>query len=126
MKSKVLIFTVMVAAAVAAPVADAHTLSKSTAKREAAKSGVALSKSIGGLPATVYDCSRLSQHAFTCRLGAVGFDGTVCTSMVKVAYRRHSSETPTRRVIEGPDCEPPERLDPIDLGPIDFGPVDLL
>ena len=111
MSSKMLISTVVIAAAVAAPVADAHNLSKSTAKREAAKSGVALSKSIGGLPATVYDCARLSTHAFTCRIGAVGFDGTICTSTVKVAYRKHSSETPTRRVVSGPDCEPPELID---------------
>jgi hypothetical protein len=126
MRSKMLISTVVIAAAVAAPVADAHTLSKSDAKREAAKAGVALSRSIGGLPATVFDCTRQSKHAFTCRIGAVSFDGSVCTSMVKVAYRRHSSETPTRRVVEGPDCEPPELLDPIDLGPIDFGPIDVL
>ena len=125
MSSRTLISTVVITAAVAAPIADAHTLSKSTAKSEAAKAGAALSRSIGGLPATVFGCARESKHAFTCKLGAVGFDGTVCTSVVKVAYRRHSSETPTRRVIEGPDCEPPELLDPIDLGPIDFGPIDL-
>jgi hypothetical protein len=106
--SKTLVSTLAIAAAVAAPVADAHTLSKTNAKREAAKSGTSLAKHVGALGATVYDCTRRSEHAFRCSIGAVAFDGAVCTSVVKVAYKNHKSETPTRRIVSGPDCQPVE------------------
>jgi hypothetical protein len=105
---KTLVSTVAIAAAVAAPAANAHTLSKATAKREAAKSGTVLANSIGALGATVYDCTRRSEHAVRCRIGAVAFDGAICVSVVRVAYRNHKSDTPTRRVVNGPDCTPPE------------------
>ena len=108
MSSKTLVSTLAVAAAVAAPVADAHTLSKSTAKREAGKSGVALAKQVGALGATVYDCTRRSEHKFRCSIGAVAFDGGICTSIVKVSYKNHKAETPTRRIVSGPDCRPVE------------------
>lgn len=108
MSSKTLVSTLAVAAAVAAPVADAHTLSKSTAKHEAAKSGTALAKNVGALGATVYGCTRRSEHAVRCSLGAVAFDGAVCVSAVKVAYKNHKAETPRRRVVSGPDCQPVE------------------
>ena len=108
MSSKTLVSTLAVAAAVAAPVADAHTLSKATAKQEAAKSGTAMAKHVGALGATVYDCTRRAQHAFRCSIGAVAFDGTICVSVVKVAYKNHKSDTPMRKIVSGPDCEPPE------------------
>jgi hypothetical protein len=105
---KKLVSTVAIAAAVAAPAANAHTLSKATAKHEAAKAGTALAKSIGAPEATVYDCTRRSEHAFRCRVGAVAFDGAICVSVVRVAYKNHKSDKPTRRVVDGPDCTPPE------------------
>ena len=108
MSSKTLVSTLAVAAAIAAPVADAHTLSKATAKREAAKSGTALANQVGALGATVYDCTRRSEHAFRCSIGAVAFDGGICVSVLKVAYKNHKSETPTRKIVSGPDCEPPQ------------------
>ena len=108
MSRKTLVSTLAIAAAVAAPVADAHTLSKTTAKREAAKSGTALAKQVGALGATVYDCTRRSEHKFRCSIGAVAFDGAVCTSVVKVAYKNHQAETPTRKIVSGPDCQPVE------------------
>lgn len=108
MSSKTLVSTVALAAAVAAPVADAHTLSKATAKREAAKAGVALANRVGAPGATVYDCTRRSEHTFRCRIGAVAFDGAICVSVVRVAYKNHQSTTPTRRVVDGPECTPPE------------------
>jgi hypothetical protein len=97
-----------IAASVAAPAANAHTLSKATAKDEAAKAGTALANSIGALGATVYDCNRRSEHKFRCRIGAVAFDGAICVSVVRVAYKNHKSDTPTRRVVDGPDCTPVE------------------
>ena len=108
MSSRTLVVTVAIAAVVAVPVADAHTLSKATAKREAAKSGAVLANVVGASGATVYDCTRRSQHAFRCRIAAVAFDGAVCESIVKVAYKNHKSTTPTRRVVSGPECTPPE------------------
>ena len=64
--------------------------------------------SIGALGATVYGCTRRSEHKFTCSIGAVAFDGAICTGVVKVSYKNHKAETPTRRVVSGPDCLPVE------------------
>jgi hypothetical protein len=103
---KALISTLAVAAAVAVPVADAHTLSKAAAKREAAKVGSALATDLGGTP--VYDCARRSGHAFSCRISVVGREADVCLTVVRVAYRSHRSRRISRRIASGPVCEPPE------------------
>ena len=110
MSRRTLFSVVAIALAVAVPVADAHTLTKATAKREAAKTGAKLAGQLDGLPATIYDCTRRSKHAFRCHIGIVTFDGAVCVSVVRVAYPNHDAETPTRRIVRGPDCEPPELL----------------
>ena len=101
-----LVSTLAIAAAVAVPAAEAHTLSKAAAKREAAKAGAALARQMGGTP--VYDCTRRSGHAFTCRISVLGREGDVCVTVVRVAYRSHRSRKVTRRVVSGPICEPPE------------------
>jgi hypothetical protein len=101
-----LVSSLAIAAAVAVPVADAHPLSKATAKRGATKAGSALARAVGG--SAVYDCNRRSIHAFTCRISAVSREGDVCVTVVRVAYRDHSSRTLSRRVVSGPDCQPPE------------------
>ena len=106
MSSKALVSTVAIAAAVAAPAANAHTLSKADAQREAAKSGVSLARSLGGQP--VYDCDRRSAHVVVCRVSVVAADGAACVSVVRVAYRGHRDRKLSRRVVSGPDCELPE------------------
>jgi hypothetical protein len=98
---KALVSTVAIAAAVAVPVADAHTLSKSAAKREAAKVG----ENFGGAP--VYQCTRRSDHVVVCEVSVVGLDGAVCVTRVRVAYRDRTRNI-SRRVISGPECDPPE------------------
>ena len=103
---KALVSTLAVAAAAAVPAADAHTLSKATAKREAAKTGVTLARDMGGTP--VYDCTRRSNHAFNCRISVVGREADVCVTVVRVAYRSHRSRRVSRRIVSGPVCEPPE------------------
>jgi hypothetical protein len=103
---KVLISTIAIAAAVAVPVADAHTLSKSDAKRAAARVGTALARDLHG--SAVYDCTRRSDHAFRCRISIVTLDGDVCVTVVRVAYRGEDARRPTRRVVSGLTCEPPE------------------
>ena len=109
MTSKALVSTIAIAAAVAVPVAEAHTLSKSTAKREAAKVGAKLGDSVGGSP--VYQCTRRSRHVVVCEVSVVSLDGALCVTRVRVAYRDHDSRTVRRRVLSGPDCEPPELSD---------------
>ena len=106
MSSRPLVSSLAIAAAVAVPVADAHTLSKATAKHAATKAGSALARAVDG--AVVYDCTRRSAHAFTCRISAVSREGDVCVTVVRVAYRNHRSRTLSRRVLSGPDCQPPE------------------
>jgi hypothetical protein len=105
MSSKALVSSLAIAAAVAVPVADAHTLSKATAKREAAKFGVRLARSVGGQP--VYDCTRRGAHVVVCRVSVVALDGAVCVSRVRVAFTDRRGRTVSRRVVSGPDCEPP-------------------
>ena len=107
---KALVCTVAIAAAVAVPVADAHTLSKAKAKQAAAKTGAVLAHEMGGTP--VYDCTRRSEHAFSCRISVVGRELDVCVTVVRVAYRSHRSRRVSRRVVSPPVCEPPE-LPPI-------------
>ena len=104
--SKALVSTLAIAAAVAVPAAEAHTLSKAAAKREAAKAGAALARDVGGSP--VYECTRVGDHAFTCRISVVSREGDVCVSVVRVSYRSRDSRRVSRRVVRGPVCEPPE------------------
>ena len=107
---KALVSTLAVAAATAVPAADAHTLSKATAKREAAKVGAVFASEMGGTP--VYDCTRRSDHAFSCRISVVGREADVCVTVVRVAYRNHKSRRVSRRIVSDPVCVPPE-LPPI-------------
>jgi hypothetical protein len=106
MSSKALVSAVAIAVAVAVPVADAHTLSKATAKREAAKAGAAALRDLGGAPVT--DCTRRSGHVVVCRVSVVAPAGDVCVTVVRVAYSGHRDRTLSRRVLSGPECEPPE------------------
>jgi hypothetical protein len=102
---KALVFAVAITA-VAAPVADAHTLSKATARQEAEKAGSALVRSVGGIPA--YQCARHGGHAVDCQISVVGLDGSVCSTVVRVSYKSHRSRKLNRRAVSGPDCQPPE------------------
>ena len=103
---KALVSVLAVAAAAAVPVAEAHTLSKATAKREAAKIGAVFASELGGAP--VYDCERRSSHAFSCRISVVGREADVCMTVVRVAYRNHKSRRVSRRIVGDPVCLPPE------------------
>lgn len=94
------------AAAVAVPVASAHTLPKAAAKREAAKVGTPLGESVGGAP--VYQCARRSEHVVVCEISVVGADGAVCVTRVRMAYRDARERRIGRRVLSGPECTPPE------------------
>ena len=106
MSSKALVSTIAIAAAVAVPVADAHTLTKATAKKSAQRVGTALARDLGGR--AVYDCTRRSDHAFRCKISIVTLDGDVCVTIVRVAYKSESAEKPIRRVVSGPSCSSPE------------------
>jgi hypothetical protein len=106
--SKALVSTLAIAATVAVPAASAHTLSKATAKREAAKSGAVLARDFGGSP--VVDCRRRSDHAFNCRVSVVGVEGDVCVSVIRVAYRGRHDRRVSRSTVSGPVCTPPELL----------------
>lgn len=106
MSTKALVSTIAIAAAVAVPVADAHTLTKATARHAASKAGAAMAQDIGGT--AVYDCTRRTQHAFSCRVSAVSGDGDVCVTVVRVAYRDHRSRRVSRRTVSGPTCASPE------------------
>ena len=106
MSSKALVSTLAIAATVAVPAASAHTLSKATARREAAKAGAVLARDFGGSP--VVDCTRRTEHAFSCRISVVGVDGDVCVSVVRVAYRGRDDRRISRRTVSGPVCSPPE------------------
>ena len=106
--SKTLVSVLAAALAVTVPAASAHTLSKATARHEAAKVGTPLSKSVGGV--AVYDCDRRSVHAFLCRISVVARGGDVCVAAVRVAYRRHDSRAVRHRTVSGPTCQPPELL----------------
>lgn len=105
MSTKALVSTVALAAAMGVPAAEAHTLSKATATRVAAKSGHHLARSVGGSP--VYDCTRRSGHAFVCTISLVTADGAVCATRVRVAYRHRRGRSVSRRALSGPTCEPP-------------------
>lgn len=96
----------LAAVAVAAPVADAHTLSKKTAKQQSAKATAALVSDLGGDPA--YNCTRLTKHKVDCQVSVVTLDGSACVTVVRVSYRSHRSTRPSRRIVSGPDCEVPE------------------
>ena len=106
MSTKALVSTIAIAAAVVVPVADAHTLTKATARHAATRAGAVFAQDVGGTP--VYDCTRRSQHAFNCRVSAVSGDGDVCVTVVRVAYRDHRSQRVSRRTVSGPTCQSPE------------------
>jgi hypothetical protein len=106
LSTRALVPTLVIAVAVAVPAADAHTLSKAAAKREAAKVGVSLARDVGGAP--VYDCRRRSAHAFVCRISVVGLEGDVCVTAVRVSYRNRRDRRLSRRVVRPLECQPPE------------------
>ena len=95
----------LAATAVIVPVADAHTLSKAKAKKEAKKAAPALVGDLGGKP--VYDCERVRRHKVDCQISLVTVDGSACATVVRVAYRKHRSRKTATRVREAPDCAPP-------------------
>ena len=105
MLTKALVSVVAVSAAVV-PVANAHTLSKTTAKAEARKAGVAIVKELGGSP--FYNCTRRGEHRVDCQVSLVTLDGSACVAVIRVAYRSHRDRTLSRKVLNGPDCSPPE------------------
>jgi len=104
--------SVSVALAVAfVPVADAHKLTKSAAKREAKKTGTSLAQDLGGTPA--YQCTRRTRHKVDCQISLVTLDGQACVKTVRVYYKGHRSKKLRRKTVEPLDCLLPDLPIPI-------------
>jgi hypothetical protein len=107
---KALVSAAVLSAAIA-PAAQGHTLGKGAAKEAAKKALAGTVAELGGKAG--YKCERKSAHRVDCQMSLVTLDGSACSAVVKVTYKNHKARQPRTRIIDGPDCVPPEL--PVDI-----------